>query len=54
MIQKRMKKDVDAAAPPWYMQRKILLLSHCSLIGLSIIAHNWEVKEIGIDAREID
>lgn len=51
MIKKRMKKNVGAQAP-WYLQRKILFISLCSLIGLSSIAYNWEVRKIGIEARE--
>lgn len=52
MIQERMKKNVDAAAPRRHLQRKIFLLSLFILIGLSIIAYSREVRKIGIYAKE--
>lgn len=51
MIQKRMKKTVDAPAP-WYIQKKILVLSLCGMIGLSTIAYNWKVGKISVDTKE--
>ncbi len=47
-----MKKNVDAADPRRHLQRKILLLSLCSLIGLSIIAYSWEARKIDIDTKQ--